>query len=106
MLRLLILLPALLPLFSQGNPYIYGSFNARDPNALVVSPYQLQSTPTPTWWMSNVLIGVLGVLDTDTLQVRGSVRRRLSFDSKQDLEFISHFGPRHTLTPWIMAAYR
>lgn len=54
---------------SQGNPYIYGSFNAVSPDALVIPPYQLQSTPTPPVWMSNVLIGAVGVLDTDTLQV-------------------------------------
>lgn len=59
----------------QGNPYIYGSFNARNSDALVIGPYQLQSTPTPTWYMSNVLIGVVGQLDTDTLQVHRHAER-------------------------------
>ena len=53
----------------QGNPYIYGSFSASGAAALLIGPYQLQSTPDPSWYMSNVMLGVVGQLDTETLQV-------------------------------------
>jgi hypothetical protein len=78
---------------SQGNPYIYGSYNALAPNALVIPPYELRSTPAPapSWWMSNVLIGVVGILDTDTLQVRGDVQAakapRSFFFNARDIVF-------------------
>ena len=53
--------------------YIYGSFraSASGANALVVGPYQLQSTATPPDYFTNVLLGVVGPssFDTETLQV-------------------------------------